>query len=149
MLSHVWLCDPVDVSCQSSLSLELLFPSPRDITNPETASLAFPALAGGFYTAVPTGKPLLPFWWSFVVKTSQSLISCFCPKFHPSLAHYLFLFKIILWVVLTFTLFKESESINWFAMKFFLPFLPLFHLLVSNLYSWSLRCCSRVSSCIE
>ena len=34
-------------------------------------------------------------------------------------------------------------------MKFFLPFLPLFHLLVSNLYPWSLRCCSRVSSCIE
>ena len=36
----------------------LPFPTPRDLPDPEieTASLASPALAGGFFTTVPIGK---------------------------------------------------------------------------------------------
>ena len=39
--------------------LELLVPSPGDLSDPRTkpASPASPALAGGFFTTVPTGKP--------------------------------------------------------------------------------------------
>ena len=38
---------------------ELLVPSPGDLSDPRTkpASPASPALAGGFFTTVPTGKP--------------------------------------------------------------------------------------------
>ena len=38
----------------------LPFPPPRDLPNPgiEPTSLASPALAGGFFTTVPPGKPL-------------------------------------------------------------------------------------------
>ena len=37
----------------------LLFPPPGDLPNPgtETASLSSPALAGGFFSTVPPGKP--------------------------------------------------------------------------------------------
>ena len=37
------------------------FPTPRDLPNPELGpmSLATPALAGGFFTTVPPGKPYL------------------------------------------------------------------------------------------
>ena len=38
----------------------LPFPFPRDLPNPgmELASLEFPALAGGFFTTEPPGRPL-------------------------------------------------------------------------------------------
>ena len=64
------LCDPTDCSspdpsvhgisqakCWSGLPL----PTPRDIPDPgiETASLMFPALAGGFTAIVPPGKPVV------------------------------------------------------------------------------------------
>ena len=59
----------MDCSRQVSLSMEfsrqeywseLPFPSPEDLPNPETksASLASPALAGGFFTSAPPGKPI-------------------------------------------------------------------------------------------
>ena len=40
-------------------SSRLLFPSPGDLPNIEieTGSLESPALSGGFFTAVPPGKP--------------------------------------------------------------------------------------------
>ena len=55
-------------ACQAPLSLEfsrqeywsgLPFPTPGDLPNPgiKPASLASPALAGGFFTTVPPGKP--------------------------------------------------------------------------------------------
>ena len=58
------------VACQAPLSMEfsrqecwsgLPFPSPGNLTNPaiETASLASPALVGGFLTTAPPGKPYL------------------------------------------------------------------------------------------
>ena len=42
----------------------LLFPTPGDLPDPgiEPASLAFPALAGGFFTTEPTGKPSRVYW---------------------------------------------------------------------------------------
>ena len=65
--SHVW--DPMDCSHQAPLSMEffrqgnrseLPFPSPGDLPDPgtEPRSLVSPALAGGFFTTVPPGKPL-------------------------------------------------------------------------------------------
>ena len=59
---------PWTVACQAPLSLEfsrqeywsgLPFPTPGDLPNPgiEHASLVSPALAGGFFTTVPPGKP--------------------------------------------------------------------------------------------
>ena len=62
-------CDHMDCSHQAPLSMEffrqgngseLPFPSPRDLPNPgtEPRSLVSPALAGGFFTTVPPGKPL-------------------------------------------------------------------------------------------
>ena len=61
---------PWTVARQAPLSMEfsrqkcwsgLPFPSPGDLLDPgiESASLASPALAGGFFTAVPPGKPLI------------------------------------------------------------------------------------------
>ena len=59
---------PWTVSLQALLSMEfpkqeywsgLLFPTPRDLPDPriKPVSLALPALAGGFFTTVPLGKP--------------------------------------------------------------------------------------------
>ena len=63
-------CDPMTVALQAPLSMEfsrqeywnvLPFPTPGDLAtlgiNP--GSLMPPALAGGFFTAVPPGKPNL------------------------------------------------------------------------------------------
>ena len=69
MLIHVSLfATPWTVSLQALLSMEfpkqeywsgLLFPTPRDLPDPriKPVSLALPALAGGFFTIVPFGKP--------------------------------------------------------------------------------------------
>ena len=71
MCAQSWLtlCDPMDCSSPgSSVSTErfkqeywngLPFPTPGDLSNPEIKPLspASPALAGGFFTAEPPGKP--------------------------------------------------------------------------------------------
>ena len=60
--------DPVDLACQSPLSMEfsrqeywsrLLFPTPGDLSDPgiKPTSLSSPALAGRFFYTVPPGKP--------------------------------------------------------------------------------------------
>ena len=62
------LVTPWTVAHQAPLSMEfprqetgvvLPFPSPGDLPNPEVNSVSFlsPALAGGFFTTVPPGKP--------------------------------------------------------------------------------------------
>ena len=68
MLSHVWLCDPMDcMARQAPLPMEfssqeywsrLPFPSPGDLPDPrfEPMSLVSPALAGGFFTSWATGE---------------------------------------------------------------------------------------------
>ena len=69
MLSHVPLFATLwAVAHQAPLSMEFSrqehwsrwpFPTPGDLSNPwiKPTSLAFPALAGGFFTTVPPGKP--------------------------------------------------------------------------------------------
>ena len=65
--SCLTLCDPM--ACQAPLSMEFsrqeywigfLFPSPGDGPHPgvEPMSVASPALAGGFFTIAPPGKPV-------------------------------------------------------------------------------------------
>ena len=68
-LSHVWLIvTPWTIACQAPLSMEfpgqeychgLPFPSPGDLPHPgiEPTSPASPALASGFFTIKPRGKP--------------------------------------------------------------------------------------------
>ena len=66
MLSHVQLfATPWTVAHQAPLSMEfsrqeywsgLPFPSPRDLPNPGIEPMS-PALAGGFFTTMPPGKP--------------------------------------------------------------------------------------------
>lgn len=62
------LCDPMDCighqpppwnSPGKEYWIGLPFPVPRDLPNPriESASLVSPALAGGFFTTAPPGKP--------------------------------------------------------------------------------------------
>ena len=65
------LCDPMDcIACLAPLSMEFYrqeywrwapFPRPGDLSNlgMELKSLTSPALAGGFFTTTPPGKPLL------------------------------------------------------------------------------------------
>ena len=68
MFSHSVFVDPHTVVRQASLSMEfsrqeywsgLPFPTPGDLPNAgiKPMSLAFPALAGGFFTTAPLGKP--------------------------------------------------------------------------------------------
>ena len=69
MLSHVRLfVSPQTVTCQAPLPTDfprqeywsgLPFSPPGDLPNPgtESTSPASPALAGGFFTTVPLGKP--------------------------------------------------------------------------------------------
>ena len=68
LLSHVWLiATPRTVTCQAFLSMGfsrqeywsgLAFPTPGDLPDPgiKLASLASPALAGGFFTTAPPGS---------------------------------------------------------------------------------------------
>ena len=66
VLTHVWLfVTPWNVPCQTPLSMgfsqqeywsELPFASPGDLPDPEIEP-APPALAGGFFTTAPPGKP--------------------------------------------------------------------------------------------
>ena len=88
LLSHVWLCaTPWTVACQAPLSMEFFqarilelvaFPTPGDLPDPgmKPAPPVSSALAGGFFTTAPPGKPLLTstlHMWDFsgglVVKT--------------------------------------------------------------------------------
>ena len=69
VLSNVQLfATPWNVAHQASLSVEfsrqeywrgLPFPTPGNLSDPgiEPTTLLLPALAGGFFTAVPPGKP--------------------------------------------------------------------------------------------
>ena len=72
VLSHSAVSDSLHphVACQAPLSMGFLrqeywsglpFPPPRDLPNPgiEPASPTSPALAGGFFTTEPPGKPNL------------------------------------------------------------------------------------------
>ena len=66
VLSPVWLSEtPWTVACQASLSMGfprreywsgLPFPSPGNLPDPGIEA-TYPALAGGFFTAEPPGKP--------------------------------------------------------------------------------------------
>ena len=68
MFSHSVFVGPWTVARQAPLSMEfsvqeywsgLPFPTPGDLPNAgiKPMSLAFPALAGGFFTIAPCGKP--------------------------------------------------------------------------------------------
>ena len=71
MLNHVLLFEtPETVAHQTPLSMGfsrqeywsgLAFPTPGDLLNPriKPTSLVSPALAGGFFTTVPSGKALI------------------------------------------------------------------------------------------
>ena len=74
LLSHVWLCNPIDVACQAPVSLGfprqaywsgLLFLPPGDLPDPGI-QLASPVscTAGGHITTKPRGKPLSTFGWT-------------------------------------------------------------------------------------
>ena len=63
--SYLTLCDPMDCSLQAPLSMEfprqeycsgLQFPPPEDLPDPGIEPLSA-ALAGGFFTTEPPGKP--------------------------------------------------------------------------------------------
>ena len=63
--SCITLVTPWTVACQAPLSIRfsrqeywsgLPFPSPEDLPDPGVES-AYPALAGGFFTTEPAGKP--------------------------------------------------------------------------------------------
>ena len=67
VLSHICLCNPIDIACQAPPSMEfsrqeywsgLPFPTPGDLPNPgiEQTSPVAPALAGRFFTTAPPGK---------------------------------------------------------------------------------------------
>ena len=67
--SRPTLCNPWNVACQVPLSMEFSrqeywsgwpFPPPGNLPDPriEPKSPAPPALAGGFFTTEPSGKPL-------------------------------------------------------------------------------------------
>ena len=99
MLSCIWLfVTPWTVASQTPLSMEvsrqeywsgLPFPSPGNLPDPgiKPASPASPALAGGFFTTAPAGKPLTYtkrvlttiFWSWYLVKSGlrspKSIIS--------------------------------------------------------------------------
>ena len=68
--SRLTLATPWTIACQAPLSMGfsrqaywsgLPFPPPGDLPYPgiDPASLVFPALAGGFFTTAPCGKPIL------------------------------------------------------------------------------------------
>ena len=69
VLSCLTLCDPMDYICQAPLSMEssrqeywsgLPCPPPGDPPDPGIEPEP-PALAGGFFTARPLGKPVTPY----------------------------------------------------------------------------------------
>ena len=88
------LCTPWTVACQAHLSMEfsrqeywsgLPFPTPEDLPKPRIEPTS-PALAGGFFTTVPSGKPpsvihgtnlFCNTWTKFNRRTSF----CMCPTF--------------------------------------------------------------------
>ena len=94
MLGHVHLfATPWTIAHQTPLSIGfsrqeywsgLPFPSPGDLSNPgiKTESLVSPALASGFFTNIPPGKPTPVFlpensmdrevWWALVHGVAKS-----------------------------------------------------------------------------
>ena len=58
-VSHVQLFETPSSSVHGRIMSGLLSPTPGDLPNPETApsSPDSPALAGGFFTTAPPGKP--------------------------------------------------------------------------------------------
>ena len=87
MLSRAWLnVTPWTVTHQASLSMEFLreeywselpFPSAGDLPNSgiKHVSLVSPALAGGFFTIVPPGKP---FYFLFCIFQIGAPVGCHC-----------------------------------------------------------------------
>ena len=81
------LCDPVYVACQAPLSVgfprleywSILAPTPGDLPDPrmEPTPLVSPALAGGFFTVVPAGKPSYCETWAQISseQEKQQLLS--------------------------------------------------------------------------
>ena len=75
LLSHVWLCIPMDCSLQGSsvhgiFLSGLLFPTPGDLPGPgvEMASLPSPVLVGRFFTTSAT-------WKTFQAQVKQRRLS--------------------------------------------------------------------------
>ena len=112
-LSPVWLfCDPMDAVCHAPLSVGfprqelwsgLQFPSPGDRPDPGTEPPS-PALAGGFFTAEPPGKP-------FTMYESESEVTQSCPTLWDpmgcslpgSSVHGIFQARVLEWVAISFS----------------------------------------------
>ena len=86
------------IACQAPLSMEssrqeyqsrLPFPPPGDLPDPgtESVSLAFPELAGRFFTTVPHGKPQYKFGWLFINVCLTHKISRKC-RDHSCFVHH-------------------------------------------------------------
>ena len=82
--SCLTLVTPWAIACQAPLFVEfprqeycsgLPFPSPVDLPNPETepVSLVSPALAEGFFTTVPPGRPLFEWWLVIIIMWIQKI----------------------------------------------------------------------------
>ena len=77
------LCDPMECSLpgpsvhrifQARIPERVAIPPPRDLPGPgiEPPSIAFPALAGRFFTTVPPGKPIHFYKWFSMMLLSLS-----------------------------------------------------------------------------
>ena len=94
VLNHVRLfATPWTVACRALLSIEfsrheywncLLFPTPGNLPNPKIkpTSPVFLALAGGFFTTVPPGKPALSITCCLTLGSSTETRCC-----HPTDIH--------------------------------------------------------------
>ena len=79
------LCDPMYVACRAPLSVgfpmysSILAPAPGDLPDPrmDPTSPLSPALAGGFFTVVPAGKPSCGETWAQILsqQEKQQLLS--------------------------------------------------------------------------
>ena len=92
------LCNPMDYSLPGSsvhgilkarISEQVPFPPPGDLPDPgiESVSLAFPELAGRFFTTVPHGKPQYKFGWLFINVCLTHKISRKC-RDHSCFVHH-------------------------------------------------------------
>ena len=90
--SCLTLCDPVDYSLpgssvygvfQARIWTRLTFPTPGNLPDPgiEPVSLVSPALAGGFFTTDPPGKPIcvLSFMYTHTHTHTHTLTYCILP----------------------------------------------------------------------
>ena len=85
LLGHIWLCDPMDYSLPGSSVRGILlarileewvaFPTSGDLPSPriKPAFLAFPALAGRFFTTTPPGRLLISLNYQNISEYSQAL----------------------------------------------------------------------------